>query len=338
MTESKCGGYVSGPTNSLLDVGDLSVGHADCDSLKSGVTVILPDSPAIASVHVMGGAPGTRETDLLAPGTLVEAVDALVLSGGSAFGLDAAQGVVECLASKGAGFDVNGIRVPIVPAAILFDLANGGDKAAVASIYRTLGATAFETAGQDHRVGSIGAGCGAIAGAFKGGLGTASLVLPNGTTVAALVACNAIGQTTVGKDGAFWASPFEIGGEYGSRPMPYPIEPTELYKTKSGRRLGDNTTIAVVATNATLDKTGAYRMAMAAQDGLARAIVPSHTPFDGDLVFGLSTATHARANPDMQAALGAAAAICLSRAIARGVYSAKPARGDKVPTWSETFA
>ncbi|MGR3515174.1 MAG: P1 family peptidase [Paracoccaceae bacterium] len=321
-----------GPSNSLLDVAGLSVGQAQDDALKSGVTVVVGDGPFVAGVHVMGGAPGTRETDLLAPDATVQAVDALVLSGGSAFGLAAADAVVDALRADGRGFEAAGHRVPIVPSAILFDLANGGNKAWTTSPYPALGRAAYAARGTPLALGSVGAGTGATVADLKGGLGSASCTLPSGATVAALVAVNALGQVTVGEGPEFWAAPFEHGDEFGGRGVARGTN--AAIKTKLGE--GGNTTLAVVATDLTLDKAAATRMAIAAHDGMARAIVPAHTPMDGDLVFSAATGRRTPIEGD-RLFLGHAAATCLARAIARGVYLATDAPGDLVPTWSSKF-
>ncbi|MEL7151064.1 MAG: P1 family peptidase [Pseudomonadota bacterium] len=321
-----------GTSNSLLDVAGLQVGQARDLSLKSGVTVVIGDAPFVAGVHVMGGAPGTRETDLLAPDATVQAVDALVLSGGSAFGLGAADGVLEALRADGRGFEAAGHRVPIVPSAILFDLVNGGDKDWTASPYPELGRQAYAARTAPLALGSVGAGTGATIADLKGGLGSASCIMPSGAVVAALVAVNALGQVTVGDGPQFWAAPFEQGNEFGGRG----VAPTTAapFRTKLGS--GGNTTIAVVATDLTLDKAQATRMAIAAHDGIARAIVPAHTPMDGDLVFSAATGQRAPEGDDLLL-LGHAAATCLARAIARGVYTAQAAQGDTLPSWQDRF-
>ncbi|MEZ5750988.1 MAG: P1 family peptidase [Paracoccaceae bacterium] len=323
-----------GPKNLITDVPGLRVGNAQDDGLKSGVTVLLGDQPMVASVHVMGGAPGTRETDLLAPDKMVQAVDALVLSGGSAFGLAAAQGAMDALHRMGRGFAVGSARVPIVPGAILFDLLNGGDKNWPENPYPALGARAVGAAAHDFALGTAGAGTGATVAGLKGGLGSASLVLSSGVTVGALVAVNAVGSVTVGTGPHFWAAPFEVDGEFGGRGIATSIPPLFPPPLK---RLGEATTIAIVATDAALSKAQAARMATAAHDGLARAIVPAHTPHDGDLVFAASTGL--RPLPEGAALeLGHAAALCLSRAIARGVFLASAAPGDRLPCWQDAFA
>jgi D-aminopeptidase len=325
-----------GPRNLVTDVGGVLVGNADDSRLKSGVTVLTSDRPFMAAVHVMGGAPGTRETDLLTPENTVEAVDALVLSGGSAFGLDAAGGVVAALRRQGRGFLAAGHAVPIVPAAILFDLANGGDKGWEASPYPALGAAAFAAAGPEFALGAHGAGTGATTATLKGGLGSASEVLADGTTVGALVAVNAVGEVTHGDGPHFWAAPFEIGAEFGGL-GPAPKGPPPPMRLK-GMGPGEATTIAIVATDAALTKAQAKRVAVAAHDGLARAIVPAHTPHDGDLVFAAATGRHALPDPGASVlAIGHAAASCLARAIARAVYEADGTDGDTLPTWKDRF-
>ena len=328
---------VPGPKNLITDVAGLRVGNAQDDTLKSGATVLIGDAALVTSVHVMGGAPGTRETDLLAPDKSVAAVDALVLSGGSAYGLDACSGVVDGLRADGRGYKVGQASIPLVPGAILFDLLNGGDKDWAENPYRALGLAAYADASETFDIGTIGAGTGALTGMLKGGLGSASLVLPNGSTVGALVAVNPIGSVTTPSDFHFWAAPFEIDGEFGGKG---PDPASGLGRDLNSRKITAmferaNTTIAIVATDLALDKAGCQRMATAAHDGIGRAIVPAHMPGDGDLVFGVSTGAQAIQNPAQDAMLaGHAAALCLSRAIARAVYSATPAPNDLLPCWS----
>lgn len=329
-----------GQRNLITDVLGLRVGNAADVRIKSGCTVLTASGPFVAAVDVRGGAPGTRETDLLAPGTLVGGVDALVLSGGSAYGLDAASGVMDGLRASGRGYPAGDMRVPIVPAAILFDLANGGDKDWSDNPYRALGAAASDAASAAFEIGSVGAGIGAMTATLMGGLGSASLVLPRGVTVGALVAVNAVGSVVVPGSRAFWAAPFEIGTEFGGgAPHPEKVPPFTARFAKPGAGgARENTTIAIVATDAALDKAGTLRMAAAAQDGIARAIQPAHTPFDGDLVFGVSTGMREPdADRDVAAMeIGHAAALCLARAIARGVHAARPMAGNRLPCWSET--
>ena len=327
-----------GPRNLITDVEGFLVGDAADAALKSGTTVLTAERPFTAAVHVMGGAPGTRETDLLAPDRLVEKADALVLSGGSAFGLDSASGVADALAAAGRGFAVGEVRVPIVPAAILFDLLNGGDKEWSENPYGELGRRALGNAGRDFALGTAGAGAGATTANLKGGLGSASLDLGNRVTVGALVAANPVGSVTVPGTRKFWAAPFEIGGEFGGAGLPDRAPAVEaIFAGKHDARVpGANTIIAVVATDARLTQAQARRMAVAAHDGVARAVVPSHTPFDGDLVFAASSgAGPAPADAAGLLAIGHAASLCLARAIARAIFHAAPEPGDVVPCWSE---
>ncbi len=326
-----------GPRNLITDIPGLRVGQAADARLKSGVTVLVGEAPFVASVAVMGGAPGTRETDLLAPDKLVEAVDALVLSGGSAFGLAACDGVAEGLRAQGRGFAVGDQRVPIVPGAILFDLLNGGDKAWTANPYPALGRAALMAADVDVALGTAGAGSGATTMNLMGGVGSASLVLEGGFTVGALVAVNSLGSVIRGGGPGFWASDFEIGDEFGGLGASGDFDPARA--PFMGKAPGAATTIAIVATDAALTKAAAQRMAVAAHDGLARAIVPAHSPLDGDLVFAAATGARPLTDPVADAfQIGHAAAVCLSRAVARAVYAATPQPGDPLPCWRQRFA
>lgn len=291
-----------GPTDSLLDVGDLKVGSAHDSSVVTGVTTIIPDNPVAMGVDVRGGGPGTRDTEALDPTCMVEKVHGLVLSGGSVFGLAAADGVISHLSENGIGLAISPVAVPVVPSAILFDLMNGGDKNwGEVPPYRALGKRAAETAGEPIQNGAFGAGFGARAGAERGGLGTASLMLPDGLAVGAIVAVNSFGAAS----GAAKAG----HGEVTLPKLGFP---------------GTNTTIAAVATNYELDKAGCKRFAMMAQDGLARAIRPIHTPFDGDTVFALSTGTQTSDQDKgvTMAVLGTLAADCLVHAIEKAVAAA----------------
>lgn len=319
--------------NLITDVPGLLVGNAEDHRIKTGVTVLTAQDPFVAAVHVMGGAPGTRETDLLAPDRMVQQADALVLSGGSGLGLSAGSGVADALRAQGRGFAVGAHHVPIVPGAILFDLNSGGDKEWTENPYPRLGAEALEAAAAEFQLGTVGAGTGATTAGLKGGLGSASAVLSTGHVVGALVAVNAIGSVTVGEGPQFWAAPFEDGVEFGGLGCASMI--SEGYVTKGQKMRGEATTIAIVATDAALSQAEATRMATAAHAGLARAVVPSHTPFDGDLVF--AAATGGRAEPHDALELGHTAAVVLTRAIARGVYLAEAAEGDVFPTWASRF-
>lgn len=322
-----------GPRNLITDVPGLRVGNAQDDALKSGVTVLTADAPFTASVHVMGGAPGTRETDLLAPDKSVASIDALVLSGGSAFGLDACSGVVAGLHAAGRGFVVGSARVPLVPGAILFDLLNGGAKNWSDNPYPALGRAALEAAGEDFCTGTSGAGTGALTAMLKGGLGSASLVLDDGHTVGALVAANPQGAVTTPGERHFFAAPFEIDAEFGGLgPDPATGLGRELRSRKAQAfTAGASTTIAIVATSARLNKSECQRMAIAAHDGIGRACVPAHSPMDGDLVFAVSKGDA----PGNLPLIGHAASLCLARAIARAVYAARAAPGDLLPCWQE---
>jgi D-aminopeptidase len=337
-----CGmwGMIPGPRNLITDVAGLKVGNAQDALLKSGTTVVLSeDGPMTASCAVMGGAPGTRETDLLEPDKTVPGVDALVLSGGSAFGLAAAQGVMEALAELGRGFPVHAARVPIVPAAILFDLLNNGDKAWSENPYPALGRAALETAAHDFALGTAGAGTGATDAQFKGGLGSASLALPDGSHIGALVAVNALGSATTPSGRHFWAAPFEIGSEFGGLGPDPAMGLQGLPPSRKSVAMAEhgNTTIGVVATDATLDKAACKRMATAAHDGLARALVPAHTPYDGDLIFAASTARRPAPSPEVLPMLGHLAAVCMARAIARAVWEATRDETDALPTFRDAL-
>ena len=331
--------YPTGPRNLLTDVAGLLVGNASDDTVKSGTTVVVAEEPAVAAVQVLGGAPGTRETDLLEAHNSVEAINAIVLSGGSAFGLDAASGVQAALRERGIGFDVRGMRIPIVPAAIIFDLQNGGNKDwGRYPPYRELGFAAVEAAARDFRIGSHGVGVGALTAGLKGGLGSASTVLPSGVTVAALVAVNPTGSTTVGDGRHFWAASFEVGDEFGGLGLPARI-PADASRVKLKFRDSmelASTTIAVIATDAVLTKAAAKRLAICAHDGFARAIWPAHTPVDGDLVFAMATGKSGKVLDQSDAIdLYAVAGSTMARAVARGVFAATPAANDLMPVWTD---
>ena len=320
-----------GSRNLITDVPGLDVGNAHCRDRATGVTVVLPPAEgAVAAVDTRGGAPGTRETDLLRASTLVERVDAIVLSGGSAFGLDAAGGVQAWLAQRGRGFPTAAMPVPIVPQAILFDLANGGDKDwGDMPPYRALALEACDRAGPEFSLGNQGAGYGALAGTVKGGLGSGSTVDPgSGYTVGALIAVNAMGSPVMPDGRTLWAWPFELAGEFGV-PAPDPRRTDGAIVTKRGRSPAENTTIGVVATNAPLAVGQAERLAIMAHDGLARAIHPIHTPFDGDVLFAISTAPPGAEPVDaaVLSRLGALTADAVARAVGRGILAAEPLNG-----------
>ncbi len=348
----------TGPRNLITDVPGLRVGQAADAAVRTGVSVILAERPAVAGVHVGGGGPGTRETDALHPTSLVGQADAIVFSGGSVYGLEAASGVTAWLGARGRGFPVPGSprHAPIVPAAILFDLNNGGDKDwGEFTPYDRLGREAVAASGIAFELGSVGAGYGARAGAYKGGVGSASCVTADGLTVGAYVAVNAFGSPVMPGSKRLWAAPFEANGEMGSQeqfaPSPTPddwpadtktaLAPPPQFGTDTQRdgagdadpAQGTNTTLAVVATGVPLTSAQATRLAIMAKDGMARAIRPIHTPFDGDIVFALSTG--ALSTGDLSTAeraadtdaftlarLGTLAADCLARAIGRAMVEA----------------
>ncbi len=325
--------------NSLTDVPGFRVGHAavpGADALSGTTVVLAPPGGAVAAVDVRGGGPGTRETDALDPRNVVERIDAVVLTGGSAFGLDAAAGVMAWLEEKGRGVRVGPEPhqvVPVVPAACVFDLGRGGDWRARpdASVGRAA-AEAAGAAGTEVALGNVGAGTGAVVGAVKGGVGTASVRLASGATVAALVVVNAVGSAIDPHNGALY-------GEYGDGPLQLPgaeahLRAQELI-ARSRERMGLpplNTTLAVVATDAPLSRPQAQKLAGTSHDGLARALRPVHLMHDGDTVFALATGAHGDPadGPLDSAELNhvlAAGADVVARAIARGVRAAESIDG-----------
>jgi L-aminopeptidase/D-esterase-like protein len=332
-----------GPLNLITDVAGLRVGQAQDDAARSGVTVILAEDRAVCAVDVRGGAPGTRETDALAPENLVDAADAVVLSGGSVYGLAAADAVTAVLGAAGRGYRMSpspGVPVsPIVPAAILYDLGNGGDKDwGEAPPYRELGAAAARGAGIRFALGTAGAGAGAMAGRLKGGLGSVSVVSDDGFTVGAIAAVNSFGSVVAPGGRSFWAAPYEIAGEFGGLGSAGLVAAPDDWGLAKGPSAGRaNTTITCVATDAALTPAEAKRMAIMAQDGLARAIRPAHAPFDGDIVFALATGKRSLGERRLAdvARLGALAADCLARAIARGVFEATAWPGTEVQSWRD---
>ena len=269
----------------------------------------------------------------------MEGIDAIALSGGSAFGLDAASGVQAYLREQGRGFRIRDAVVPIVPAAIMFDLLNGGDKNwGRYPSYRELGYEAAKSAGSGFAFGSAGAGLGATTATLKGGIGSASATTPDGITVGALVVVNAVGSTVVGKGPYFWAAPFEQGKEFGGRGWPQSFSPSDL-KIRAKGDPQESTTIGLIATDAKLSKAQCNRLAVMAQDGLARAIYPVHTPLDGDTVFAAAMGAKPLADPAYAlAVLGMVAANVMARAVARGVYEAAalPFPG-ALPSWKDKF-
>ena len=328
--------------NLLTDISGVRVGHADDAALASGVTAIIFDAPAVASIDVRGGGPGTREESVLNLEGTVDAIDAITLSGGSALGLDAAGGVQAWLAEQGRGLRIRDAVIPIVPGAICFDLLNGGNKAwGRFPPYRDLGYAAARAAGADFALGSVGAGLGATTANFKGGLGSASARTEAGTAVAALAVVNAVGSVTVGDGPWFWAAPFETGNEFGGRGLPPSFTPDMLKARLKGgpeAKAAENTTLVVVVTDAVLTKPQARRLAMIAQTGMARAIYPVHAPLDGDVVFAAATGRKPIDPLFGLTELGMVAANTVSRAIARGVHAATalPFLG-ALPAWRDRF-
>ncbi|WP_031548931.1 P1 family peptidase [Parvularcula oceani] len=322
----------AGPENTIEDIAGLAVGNAEDEAARTGVTVLLAEEPYICACDVRGGGPGTRETDALALTGLVEKADAIILSGGSVYGLAAADAVAAALGARGRGFALVGQpgvpNSPIVPAAILYDLANGGSKLwGAAPPYARLGAAALEAAGAPLRLGRSGAGFGATAGAHAGGLGSASWRLEDGSTVAALAAVNSFGSPYMPGTDRFWAAPFEIEAEFGGRGQEgaaagFPAD------SKAGPPGRTSTTLGIIATDAALTKAQAERLAIMAQDGLARALRPAHGPTDGDVVFAVSTSRRPLPEPDILSLsrLGTVAGDVMARAVARGVYEAEPER------------
>lgn len=323
-----------GPKNLITDIAGLRVGHAADENVRSGVTALLCESGWAAAADVRGGGPGTRETEALAPENLVGRAHAVVLAGGSVFGLAAADGVAAALSARGVGLQLRrgSPAVPIVPCAVLYDLGNDGDKHwGLSPPYRDFGVRAASAAGQDFALGSVGAGRGALAGMRKGGIGSASLELEGGLLVGALVAVNSVGSVLMPDGKTYWAWPFELQQEFGgSGPPPGTMDlsnpaPDEARLLAIGRlQPGANTTIAVVACNADLTAVECKRVAMMAQDGIARAVRPAHTPFDGDTVFALASAQTELKEDLLRAAqiarIGSAAADCLARSVARAVH------------------
>ena len=325
-----------GPRNLITDVPGLKVGQAEDWHVRTGVTVTLCDTLFSASADVRGGGPGNREIDVLSSENLIGGAHAFVLTGGSVFGLAAADGVVQALSETGRGLAfANGPHpIPIVPAAVLHDLTSGGDKDwGQSPPYHGLGRTAVEAAGVDFDLGAFGAGVGARAGTAPGGIGSASIDLGGGLIVGALIAANPAGSVYMPDGETFWSWPYELDEEFGgNRPgadCPLAVNPLPVQSRLSAGSTpaaGTNTTIGLVATSANLTTAECKRVAMMAQDGLARAARPAHTPFDGDTIFSVATAHHElqadQVRPMELARIGSAAADCVARAIARAVFHA----------------
>ncbi len=335
-----------GPKNLITDVSGILVGNSEDHDARSGTTVVLPERQAVCAVDVRGGAPGTRETDALNPTCLVDKVDAIVLSGGSSFGIDAAGGVMAWLAARRRGYPVGKAIVPIVPSAILFDLSDSADQGwGDTPPYRELGKSACNNAGECFALGNAGAGLGATVGAasigrMNGGLGSASIVTASDNrppvTIAALAAVNPVGSVLMPGTDVFWAWPFEQNAEFGGCRCRAAQAERPLFDDRFPGEAGSNTTLVVVATDAALTRAEAKRVAIMAQDGIARAIRPVHTPYDGDTVFVLSTGVHELHAPVTDLArFGSLAADCTARAIARGVYEADDL--DNIPSYRSLY-
>lgn len=325
--------------NLITDVPGVLVGHATDSKVGSGATAVIFEEPAIAALDLRGGGSGTREVSLLDLGATVERIDAVSLSGGSAFGLETAAGVMAFLAERGRGYAVRTARVPIVPGAILFDLLGGGDKNwGRYPPYRELGYAASAAAAKDFALGSVGAGTGATTENLKGGIGSASVFSATGHVVGAIAAANAAGRVTVGDGPHFWSAPFEVGSEFGGLGFPAMPDQSVLTPHLKGAPM-QNTTLAVIATDAALTKAQVQRLAIIASTGLARAVWPVYTPLDGDVVFAAATGRRKLGDPRNDlAALGTAAAACLARAIARGVYEAAALPFAGAPaSWRDRF-
>jgi L-aminopeptidase/D-esterase-like protein len=329
--------------NLLTDIPGIAVGHATDLDLGSGVTAIIFDTPAVASGVVLGGAPGSRDTALLEPEMTRQQVDAFVFSGGSVYGLDAAGGVQAALREQGRGMPIAGIVVPIVPQAIIFDLVNGGNKDwGVHSPYRELGLLAARGAAHGaFDLGTAGAGTGATTATLKGGLGSASAIAPTGHVVAALAVVNAVGSATIGDGPHFWSAPFEVGSEFGGLGWPGTISPSDVAPRLKGltRPAETATTVALIATDASLTKAQVKRLAIMANDGLARAILPAHAPFDGDTVFAAATGAKPLGDERDLVLLGHVATQVMARSIARGVYEAVALPyPNAIKGWKERFS
>lgn len=328
--------------NLLTDIDGVRVGHAEDATVASGVTAVIFDDPAVASVDVRGGGPCIRDGALLELPNTVERVDAIALSGGSAFGLEAGGGIQAWLAEHGRGFPVGDALIPIVPGAVMFDMLNGGNKQwGRFPPHRDLGYSAAANASTTFALGSVGAGLGATTANLKGGIGSASAVTPDGVKVAAIASVNAVGSVNIGDGPWFWAAPFEVNNEFGGRGLPSSFSPDMLMIRLKGAPATaaiESTTLAVVVTDAILTKPQAKRLAMIAQTGFARAIYPVHAPLDGDVVFAAATGVKPIDPLIGLTELGAIAANVVARAIARGVYEAKalPFTG-ALPAWKQKF-
>ncbi|MGI9425596.1 MAG: P1 family peptidase [Hyphomicrobiaceae bacterium] len=311
--------------NLITDIAGIRVGNVHDDDVISGVTAIVFDRETVASATTRGGAPGTRDTDLLRPEMSVQGVHAILLSGGSLFGLDAAGGAVNFLWEHGIGLRFSDAVIPIVSQAITFDLLNGGNKNwARKPPYWDMGWDACAAARSgSFDLGSVGAGYGATTATLRGGLGSASATTRDGIRVAAIAAVNAIGSVTIGEGPHFWAAHVERDSEFGGHGLPNQISAEALgLQVKGGTP--PSTTVAVVATDAVLTKPQAKRLAIMADNGLAVAVRPAHAAMDGDTVFAVATQERPITDPMLQITeIGQLAADCLARSVARAVFHAR---------------
>lgn len=339
-----------GPKNDLSDVQGIRVGHHQRidEQWLSGTTVILPPSGTVGSVDVRGGGPSTRETDALSPTTLVSSVDAICLSGGSSYGLAAADGVMRLLEERRTGLRVGPDAshvVPIVPAACLFDIVGGGAFASRPDA--SFGRHALEAADTNFAQGTVGAGTGARAGGLKGGIGSASVVLENGVTVAAMVALNSGGNIVDPRTGELYGRRYGLSGEFDDLSLPNAQDVDLAREWLKGPR-ARNTVLMVVATDAALTKSECCRIAMAAHDGLARAVTPVHCMTDGDVVFSLATGavelpqgaghgviTTDSSRPEQLDVLMAAGANAVTRAVVHAALNATGVRN--IPSYLDVY-
>ncbi|MBV1905023.1 MAG: P1 family peptidase [Pseudomonadales bacterium] len=339
-------GLGSGARNLITDVPGLKVGQSQSEDVQTGVTVIIPDHAAVAACDVRGGGPATRETDALSPENLVQKVDAIVFAGGSVYGMAAADGVASWMGARNRGFALAakpGVPPsPIVPTACLYDLANGGNKSwGENPPYRELGLEALKSVSTEFKLGTAGAGFGAMSGGLKGGTGSASVLASQGYQVGALVAVNSMGSAVTPGGRQFWAAPAEMNGEFGGLGSAKLTAPPENYGRAMRMRPSPrtNTTLACIATDIALSRVEAQRIAIMAQDGMARALRPIHAPYDGDVVFVLSTAQREApvgvSRAFLTAQIGALAADVLARAIARAIFEATALPGSKIPAWRD---
>ena len=341
-TDSAASTVQAGPRNLITDVAGLKIGQASDAEVRTGVSIVLPDKPAVAACDVRGGGPASRETDVLLPENLVQEVDGIILSGGSVYGLASADGVAAWMGARNRGFalrEASGIPPsPILPTACLYDLANAGDKAwGEQPPYRQLGIEAVEAAADTFELGTAGAGYGANSGGLKGGLGSASATSRDGMTVGALVAVNSLGSAVAPGSKQFWAAPWELDEEFGGLGTDELAAGPEDYGRAMRPRA--NTTLACVATDVALTRVELKRIAIMAQDGMGRALRPAHAPFDGEIVFALSTAEREASGSPLRAVLvtrlGAMAADVLARAIARAIYEATAFPDAGAPAWRD---